>query len=52
MKQAGLPDGAFTVVHGDKVAVDALLTHPDVASISFVGSTPIAKYAYETGTAR
>ena len=50
-KQAGLPDGAFTVVHGDKVAVDALLTHPDVASISFVGSTPIAKYVYETGTA-
>ncbi|MFN8125043.1 MAG: CoA-acylating methylmalonate-semialdehyde dehydrogenase [Candidatus Nanopelagicales bacterium] len=50
-KQAGLPDGAFNVVHGDKVAVDSLLTHPDVASISFVGSTPIAKYVYETGTA-
>ena len=50
-KQAGLPDGVFNVVHGDKVAVDALLTHPDVASISFVGSTPIAQYVYETGTA-
>ena len=50
-RQAGLPDGVFNVVHGDKVAVDALLTHPDVASISFVGSTPIAKYVYETGTA-
>ncbi|HPE12160.1 MAG: CoA-acylating methylmalonate-semialdehyde dehydrogenase [Actinobacteria bacterium] len=50
-KQAGLPDGVFNVVHGDKVAVDTLLTHPDVASISFVGSTPIAQYVYETGTA-
>ncbi len=50
-QQAGLPDGVFNVVHGDKVAVDALLTHPDVASISFVGSTPIAQYVYETGTA-
>jgi malonate-semialdehyde dehydrogenase (acetylating)/methylmalonate-semialdehyde dehydrogenase len=50
-KEAGLPDGVFNVVHGDKEAVDALLTHPDVASISFVGSTPIAKYVYETGTA-
>ncbi|HQR80467.1 MAG TPA: CoA-acylating methylmalonate-semialdehyde dehydrogenase, partial [Actinomycetota bacterium] len=50
-KQAGLPDGVFNVVHGDKVAVDALLTHPDVASVSFVGSTPIAQYVYETGTA-
>ena len=49
--EAGLPDGVFNVVHGDKEAVDALLTHPDVASISFVGSTPIAKYVYETGTA-
>ncbi|MFP7761016.1 CoA-acylating methylmalonate-semialdehyde dehydrogenase [Marisediminicola sp. LYQ85] len=47
-KEAGLPDGVFNVVHGDKVAVDALLEHPDVASISFVGSTPIAKYIYET----
>jgi malonate-semialdehyde dehydrogenase (acetylating)/methylmalonate-semialdehyde dehydrogenase len=51
MKEAGLPDGVFNVVHGDKEAVDAILTHPDVASISFVGSTPIAKYVYETGTA-
>ncbi|HEY0890019.1 MAG TPA: CoA-acylating methylmalonate-semialdehyde dehydrogenase [Nocardioides sp.] len=50
-QEAGLPDGVFNVVHGDKEAVDALLTHPDVASISFVGSTPIARYVYETGTA-
>jgi malonate-semialdehyde dehydrogenase (acetylating) / methylmalonate-semialdehyde dehydrogenase len=49
-KQAGLPDGVFTVVQGDKEAVDALLTHPDVAAVSFVGSTPIARYIYETGT--
>ena len=51
LKDAGLPDGVFNVVHGDKEAVDSLLTHPDVKSISFVGSTPIAKYVYETGTA-
>ncbi len=50
-KEAGLPDGVFNVVNGDKEAVDALLTHPDVASISFVGSTPIAKYIYETASA-
>jgi malonate-semialdehyde dehydrogenase (acetylating)/methylmalonate-semialdehyde dehydrogenase len=50
-QKAGLPDGVFTVVHGDKEAVDALLTHPDVAAVSFVGSTPIARYIYETGTA-
>jgi malonate-semialdehyde dehydrogenase (acetylating) / methylmalonate-semialdehyde dehydrogenase len=49
-KEAGLPDGVFNVLNGDKVAVDGLLTHPDVQSISFVGSTPIAKYVYETGT--
>jgi malonate-semialdehyde dehydrogenase (acetylating)/methylmalonate-semialdehyde dehydrogenase len=49
--EAGLPDGVFNVVHGDKEAVDALLTHPDVSAISFVGSTPIAKYIHETGTA-
>lgn len=49
-KDAGLPDGVFNVVHGDKEAVDALLEHPDVQSISFVGSTPIAKYIYEHGT--
>jgi malonate-semialdehyde dehydrogenase (acetylating)/methylmalonate-semialdehyde dehydrogenase len=50
-KKAGLPDGVFTVVQGDKEAVDALLTHEDIAAISFVGSTPIARYIYETGTA-
>ena len=49
-KEAGLPDGVYTVVNGDKVAVDALLTHDKVASVSFVGSTPIAQYVYETGT--
>jgi malonate-semialdehyde dehydrogenase (acetylating)/methylmalonate-semialdehyde dehydrogenase len=48
--RAGLPDGVFNVVQGDKVAVDALLTHPDVAALSFVGSTPVARYIYETGT--
>jgi malonate-semialdehyde dehydrogenase (acetylating)/methylmalonate-semialdehyde dehydrogenase len=50
-KEAGLPDGVFNVLNGDKVAVDGLLTHRDVASVSFVGSTPIARYVYETGTA-
>jgi malonate-semialdehyde dehydrogenase (acetylating)/methylmalonate-semialdehyde dehydrogenase len=49
-KEAGLPDGVFNVVHGDKVAVDRLLDHPHVAAVSFVGSTPIARYIYETGT--
>jgi malonate-semialdehyde dehydrogenase (acetylating)/methylmalonate-semialdehyde dehydrogenase len=49
-KEAGLPDGVMTVVNGDKEAVDALLTHPDVKAVSFVGSTPIARYVYETGT--
>jgi malonate-semialdehyde dehydrogenase (acetylating)/methylmalonate-semialdehyde dehydrogenase len=49
LKEAGLPDGVFNVVHGDKVAVDALLLHKDISAISFVGSTPIAKYIYETG---
>lgn len=49
MKEAGFPDGVFNVVQGDKVAVDALLEHPDVKAISFVGSTPIANYIYETG---
>ena len=48
--RAGLPDGVLNVVHGDKVAVDALLEHPDVKAISFVGSTPVARYIYETGT--
>ena len=50
-RQAGLPAGVFNVVHGDKVAVDALLDHPDVAAISFVGSTPIAKYIHERASA-
>ena len=49
-KQAGLPDGVYNVVNGDKVAVDRLLTHPDVAAVSFVGSTPIARYIHETAT--
>lgn len=49
-KDAGLPDGVFNVVHGDKEAVDALLAHPGIKSISFVGSTPIARYVYETAT--
>ena len=49
LKKAGLPDGVFNVVQGDKVAVDALLKHPDVRALSFVGSTPIAQYIYETG---
>ena len=50
LKDAGLPDGVFNVLHGDKIAVDALLSHPKIKSISFVGSTPIAKYVYENGT--
>jgi malonate-semialdehyde dehydrogenase (acetylating) / methylmalonate-semialdehyde dehydrogenase len=48
--EAGLPEGVFNVLHGDKVAVDGLLTHDDVASVSFVGSTPIARYVYETAS--
>ena len=51
LQQAGLPDGVFNVVQGDRIAVDALLRHADVAAVSFVGSTPIARYVYETGTA-
>ncbi len=51
-KDAGLPDGVFNVVHGDKIAVDRLIEHSDVKSISFVGSTPIARYIYEKGTAQ
>src|SRR5689334_23102996 len=51
LKEAGLPDGVFNVVHGDKVAVDALLADPRVAAVSFVGSTPIAEYIYKTGSA-
>jgi malonate-semialdehyde dehydrogenase (acetylating) / methylmalonate-semialdehyde dehydrogenase len=50
LQEAGLPDGVFNVVHGDKVAVDRILEHPDIAAVSFVGSTPIARYIYETGT--
>jgi len=50
LHEAGVPDGVFNVVQGDKVAVDRLLEHPDVAALSFVGSTPIARYVYETGT--
>ncbi|MFF3667091.1 CoA-acylating methylmalonate-semialdehyde dehydrogenase [Microtetraspora malaysiensis] len=49
--EAGLPDGVFNVVHGDKVAVDAILDHPDIAAVSFVGSTPIARYVHERATA-
>jgi malonate-semialdehyde dehydrogenase (acetylating)/methylmalonate-semialdehyde dehydrogenase len=50
LQEAGVPDGVFNVVHGDKVAVDAVLDHPDIQAVSFVGSTPIAKYVYEQGT--
>ena len=50
LSEAGLPDGVFNVVHGDREAVDALITHPGVAAVSFVGSTPIARHIYETGT--
>ncbi len=51
LAEAGVPEGVFNVVHGDKVAVDRILHHPDIKAVSFVGSTPIAKYIYETGTA-
>ncbi len=50
LKEAAVPDGVFNVVHGDKVAVDAILEHPEISAVSFVGSTPIARYVYETGT--
>jgi malonate-semialdehyde dehydrogenase (acetylating)/methylmalonate-semialdehyde dehydrogenase len=50
LREAGVPEGVFNVIHGDKVAVDRLLDHPDVRAVSFVGSTPIARYIYETGT--
>ena len=50
LKEAGVPDGVFNVIQGDKVAVDAILEHPDLKAVSFVGSTPIARYVYETGT--
>ena len=51
-QEAGLPDGVFNVVHGDKVAVDAILDHPGIAAVSFVGSTPIARYIHQKATAR
>ena len=51
-REAGLPDGVFTVVHGDAEAVDALLDHPTVAAVSFVGSTPIARHVFERATPR
>ena len=50
LAEAGLPPGVFSVVHGDKIAVDAILSHPGIQAVSFVGSTPIARYIYETGT--
>ncbi len=50
LAEAGVPDGVFSVINGDKVAVDRILAHPDVQAVSFVGSTPIARYIYETGT--
>ena len=50
-EEAGLPEGVFNVVHGDKVAVDRILEHPEISAVSFVGSTPIAQYIYSTGTA-
>jgi malonate-semialdehyde dehydrogenase (acetylating)/methylmalonate-semialdehyde dehydrogenase len=50
LKEAGLPDGVFNVIQGDKVAVDRILEHPDIGAVSFVGSTPVARYIYETGT--
>jgi malonate-semialdehyde dehydrogenase (acetylating) / methylmalonate-semialdehyde dehydrogenase len=50
LKESGLPDGVFNVIHGDKAAVDRILEHPDIKAVSFVGSTPIARYIYETGT--
>ncbi|MET0772455.1 MAG: CoA-acylating methylmalonate-semialdehyde dehydrogenase [Candidatus Limnocylindrales bacterium] len=52
LKEAGVPEGVFNVIQGDKVAVDAILDHPDIKAVSFVGSTPIARYIYETGTAK
>ncbi|MHA1549360.1 MAG: aldehyde dehydrogenase family protein, partial [Alphaproteobacteria bacterium] len=50
-RQTGFPDGVLNIVHGDKEVVDAILTHPDIKAVSFVGSTPIAEYVYQTGTA-
>jgi malonate-semialdehyde dehydrogenase (acetylating)/methylmalonate-semialdehyde dehydrogenase len=50
LTEAGVPDGVFNVVHGDRIAVDRILEHPDIAAVSFVGSTPVARHIYETGT--
>ncbi|HZA20063.1 MAG TPA: CoA-acylating methylmalonate-semialdehyde dehydrogenase [Actinomycetota bacterium] len=50
LREAGLPDGVFNVVHGDRVAVEGILEHPDIAAVSFVGSTPVARHIYDTGT--
>ena len=50
LMDAGLPEGVLNVVHGDKEAVDAILDHPDIKAVSFVGSTPIAEYVYQRGT--
>jgi len=50
LREAGVPDGVFNVVQGDRPAVEAILAHPDIAAVSFVGSTPVARYVYETGT--
>jgi len=50
LKEAGVPDGVFNVVQGDRIAVDRILQHPDIAAVSFVGSTPVARHIYETGT--
>jgi len=50
LREAGVPEGVFNVVHGDRVAVDAILAHPDIKAVSFVGSTPVARHIYETGT--
>src|SRR5438094_3870790 len=51
LKEAGLPDGVLNIVHGDKEAVDAILKHPDIKAVSFVGSTPVARYIYSTAAA-
>ncbi|HYM53168.1 MAG TPA: CoA-acylating methylmalonate-semialdehyde dehydrogenase [Candidatus Dormibacteraeota bacterium] len=51
LREAGVPDGVFNVVHGDRVAVDAILEHPGIAAVSFVGSTPVARHIYQAGTA-
>src|SRR5262249_49942416 len=52
LREAGLPDGVFNIIHGDKEAVDAILMHPEIKAVSFVGSTPVAKYIYATAAAQ